>query len=462
MRTINITIQKRFNVSTDNDYQFLTFGANNESTVYQLESLILNYSVTSSQVTGTLILGMNEPVSSTNVLRSGQPITVLDNGITVFEGILLSPQYTVLPMTDENPGGSFLFATIAPSIYQLTITPLVFDNTQIQQINTLTGTNISNILVSGVTQKIPTDSLLSYMVSNTTYNNVFNHTINAEDLADNLFLITSLGEMRDTALRHSIDYYNCVLYQQEDGIIKIRQLDASIDCPFDLDLQNLYNVDLSQPVPPNTIPIAALLTYQYQENAFSTPAVISNYAMLDPNIASAQSATPGVLTYATNPKFFPQIANLQKTGWFVGQIGMTQLNNNVVEDPTTAQALETFFKYPDAYMLASPATGVSDQGLASYQALLTAKQMGMAITGYSSLSGTISLDDPSLANVDPADLGKVVGTIVQIQNCDMQAGLMATVSRSYNAIGSYLSFNITPLGSYTGYWRNSLQQPTFV
>lgn len=78
--------------------------------------------------------------------------------------------------------------------------------------------------------------------------------------------------------------------------------------------------------------------------------------------------------------------------------------------------------------------------------------MGNALTGYASLSGTISLDDKSLAKVD---MQTVLGKIVQINNCDLQSGIIATCSRSYSAQGSYLNFNIAPLGSLTGYWKSA-------
>jgi hypothetical protein len=460
MRQLTIIIQKRLNVDTDNEYVFQTEYSDSNNDPYQLESLVLNYSVISSQVTSTMVLGMNQPVDNSNILRSGQPISIQDNGTVVFEGVLLQPNYTLIPMQGDQPGGMFLFATLAPSIYQLTLSPMVFDNAQAQQINQLTGVNITAVLAANVVQKIATQSLLQYAITNTSYDNVFGRIIRAQDLPDEVFLITSTSESRDIAVRHSIDFSNCVMYQEEIGNIVIRQLDASIECPFDIDLQNNYNLDTTTN-DQTANPYASLLSFQYQDNAYSTPAAISNYAILDPNLAATQTAVPVLLTYAPTSQYFPQIQNLQKGGWFVGQIGQTQLNTNVVSDPTTAEILAGYFAYPDAYMKASQATGIQDQKLASYQALLTAKQMGMALSGYASLSATISLDDPLIQNISAYDMAHVLGSVIQIQNCDLSAGLVATLSRSYNAMGSYMSFNVMPLGSYTGFWKNSTFKPAF-
>jgi hypothetical protein len=82
-----------------------------------------------------------------------------------------------------------------------------------------------------------------------------------------VFLITSTSESRDIAVRHSIDFSNCVMYQEEIGNIVIRQLDASIEFPFDIDLQNNYPVDITS-TDPTATPYASLLSFQYQEHTY--------------------------------------------------------------------------------------------------------------------------------------------------------------------------------------------------
>lgn len=456
MRKISIQIYKRLNVEDDNTYSFISSDVFSEAVPYVLSMISLNYSVISSQVTSNLILTMNRPVDNDIVLRSGQSIEVMDEGDIIFQGEIAQAKYGATPINSNGEGGELYCAlTIAPSLFQLTLQPIVFDQTQASQISQLTGVDIVAILAGGVDQKIKTKNLLDYAISNTTYQNVFNRTISPEDLPDSVFLMTSVNASRDVTVRQSIDFFNCVMYQQEDGEIIIRELNAANEAPFDIDLQNVY-----QSIPDasdNTIPIATLLQYDYTDNAYTTPAAVSNYSILDPNV-SVGGAVPCVLTYKPNPEFFPNIEKMERSGWFTGQIGETQINNNIVQDPTASQALSNFFKYPDAYMIASQATGVKDQFLASYQSLLTAKQLALALANYASVAGTINLEDPNLKGVP---LNKVLGTVLQIQNCDMTSGLIATVNRSYSSAGCFLSFNIVPLGSYTGFWKNSTTQPVF-
>jgi hypothetical protein len=447
MRKLVINISARPETD-DNSYGFSSIDVLVPS-IYQFLNLVLNYSVTSSSITSMLILGMSSPISSDNVLRSGQPVVITDNGVTVFQGVILTPSYKMLPIDESGQGGLYLFATLAPSIYQFTITPLIFDSAQAKQISTVTGLDVSAILVGGVTQSIATQSMLDYMVTNMDYNAIYGKSISASNLGDNIYVMTAAGEYRDTTIRSSIDYYNCVFYQQEDGTIIIRQLDPSIESPFDIDLQNSYLGTLAGS---DVTPVAPLLAYEYCENGYSTPSVVSNYAMLSPDTGIGAVAQQCVLSYAPNPEFYPRIGQLLKSGWFTGQIGVTQINDNIVKNPTTAQALKTFQSEQDQYMITTQATGVKDQFYAAYQALLTAKQLGAALTGYSSIDGTISLDDVNLAGVD---LSSVVGTCLQIQNCDMTAGLIATCSRNYSINGSFLTFSIVALGSYTGLWANS-------
>jgi hypothetical protein len=394
---------------------------------------------------------MNQPPASTNVLRSGQPIIITDTNQTVFQGVLLSCQYEIVPPTENGPGGIFLIATLAPSIYQLTISPLIFDATQAVQIQTLTGVNVNAILGASVTQSIATSALLSYIISSMDYSIFFGNTINVQDLSSSVFLMAGLGESRDEVLRNSINFFNCVLYQQEDGIIIIRQLDATLLCPFAVDLQNQYNNNLGIPVNGNIVPIVPMLQYSYTDNAYSTPATVSNYAILAPGLSASNNTNALVISYAPNPTFFPRLKQLQTSGWFVGTIDKTQINSNIVSDPTIATALTNFNTNPDQYMLNVTPNNIAKSGfITSYQSLLTAKALGNALTGYATLNGTISLDDPNLP-----EIGNIIGSVIDIQNCDLTQGIIATTNRSYSTSGSFLNFNIVPLGSITGYYKNS-------
>lgn len=437
----------------DNTFFFSQGSSASDQSVYAFQSLQLNYSIITSQVTSSIVIGFNQPLSPDNVFRSGQPITVTDNGETVFQGTLLTPIYTENPIDEQGQGGLFMNAVLAPSIYDLVLLPAIFDATQASQINQLTGLNVASLFIGNVTQSIPTQQMLEYMITNTRYSNYFSQTINANDLDENIYIMSNASDKRDAVIRKSIDYYNCIFYQQESGIITIRQLDASVECPFDVDLSNASIGGGDE----NNVTIAPLLTYTYVDNAYSTPAVVSNYAILSPEQAIPGNTTT-VLSYSPSPDFFPAIAQLQQGGWFVGENGITQLNENILNNPTTAQVLQNFSIYKDQYMVSTQATGVKSQFYAAYQALLTAKQLAKDLANYSNLTGVISLDDKNLAK---SDLGSVLGTILQIQSCDMQSGLIATVSRTYGLDGSYLAFSAVPLGSYTGYWKNSNFTPNF-
>lgn len=458
MRQLSIYIAARAGVPSDNEYSFnidvvpQTDPENDLmplDKVYSLSILQLNYSILTSSATSTMILTMNQPVDDSNILKSGQYVTITDNGQTVFEGVILTCNYQVLPMSETSQGNTILEITLAPSIYQFTIAPVIFDNVQAQQISTITGVSVPAILAGGVTQSVNTGKLLDYMQTNMDYN-YFGKTIEANNLGDNLYLMANVNDPKDTVIRSSIDFFNCVFYQQEDGQILIRQLDYALAAPFEIDVQNEYIIQVE-----DSIPIIPLLTYNYTDNAYSTPAAISNYAILPPEYAVASNATAMVLTYAPNSQFFPRLAQLQAGGWFVGMIGNTQINDNIISNPTTATALKEFVNYPEAFIKSTKASGVKDQFVAAYQALLTAKETGNAIAGYSAFSGTISLDDPHV----PTDFGNIIGKIIQIHNLsNMPNGIIVTASRLYSVQGSYMTFSVAPPGSYSGYWKNSNTQ----
>lgn len=301
MRNINITIDKR--VPTDNSYTFnpTPNTAYNPDSPYELVELLLNYSLVDSNVTSTMILSINELIGSNNILRTGQPVTITDNGQIVFEGVLLSCQYRVMPIGQDGQGGVYLIATLAPSLYQLTITPMIFNSEQATQVANALGINIQGVIAGGVAQETATATFLNYMISNTDYSNIFQKTISFTDLGSQVFVMAQAGQSRDSVLRQSINFYNCVLYQDESGQININQLSASNDnaAPFVLDLQN-GSVALDANI--STVrPIVPMMQYSYTDNAYSTPAMVSTYAILNANIAIGGKVSDLLVTYAPNP-----------------------------------------------------------------------------------------------------------------------------------------------------------------
>jgi hypothetical protein len=258
--------------------------------------------------------------------------------------------------------------------------------------------------------------------------------------------MTSPGDSRDTMLRTSIDFYNCVMFQKENGIIQIRQLDTSIIAPFAVDLQNEY-------LPPNQLPsqvIVPMLKWNFYDSAYETPCVMSNYALVPPQLSITQSVDTSLISYTPNSRYYPRLDALKNSGWFVGAIGQTQINQNIIQNPTATTALAGFQASIDLYMKKSSGTGYQNDFLSSYQALLTAKQLAIEITKYSGLIGQVSLDDPNM----PDSIGDFIGTILNIQNCDMQQGVVSKSTRRYSVNGSYLDFDVAPLGSFTGYWKS--------
>lgn len=445
MRRISIHIAK----IADDDVELSITENANPHNLYNFIQATLNYSVFDSAITSELVLSMREPPTEENILQSGQTIQIQDNGEIVFEGILNTVQTVLTPMTGQSQGGIYALITLSPSIEQLTITPLIYDQNQASQISELTGVNTTYLLAGEVAQTVETSKLLEYMISNTFYSTVFNKTISSEDLSDNIFLMAAAGDTRDTVLRTSIDFYNCVLYQKENGTIQIRQLDASLIAPFAVDLRNQY-VPSDGQLPQETL--VPILQWAYSDSAYTTPCVVSNYALVPANLSISGGIDTSLISYTPNNLYFPRLAALKKAGWFVGSIGQAQINQNIVTNPTAATALAGFQARIDQYMQKAAGTGYSNDFLSSYQALLTAKQLAFDLTRYASFFGQVSLDDPHL----PDNLGEVIGRVINIQNCKMKQGLIAESTRTYSAKGSYLSFHVVPLGSFTGYWKNSL------
>jgi len=449
MRLISITIYARPNTSdktysffSDNTLKLINSTANNTNVndVYQFISMDLNYSIQSSSITSTLVLSLNQVLDTDNILRSGQPIEITDNGKIVFQGVLLTLKYKLIPPSNNGQGGIYLIATLAPSIYQLTLLPVLFDSTQKQQIDTLLGIDTNTILLGNVAQNINTSTLLAYIQSNTDFNSFFSRSILNLDLPSQVFLMSPAGSSRDNVLRSSIDFTSTVFYQSEDGNWVIRYLDSAVKAPFSI---NIANDDA------NSDNVPAILDYEYNDNATLTPAVINNYNIITAGTGVGANVSSTLLSYKPNPVYFPRIQQLQSTGWFSGQLMHTPINNNIFSNPTTASLLNKIASFPNQYIISSPPSGGNVVNTA-YQTLITAKEMAQSLTGYATLECLISLDDQFL---DQNNLQIILGTCVDIANCDMKAGIIATYTRSYSLQGSYIHLSICPLGSMVAAWK---------
>ena len=455
MRNISIKIYPRLN-TRDIQYYFTSNNVLNDlpkfdatdinpdvSSLYQFVNMSLNYSIQSSNITSSIVLSLNTTLAGGNTIRSGQYIEITDNGRFIFQGVMLSCQYQQTLVGNNSIGGIYLMATIVPSLYQLTLLPMLFDSIQKSQIDGLLGIDTTSILVGEVAQQISTQTLLDYMITNTDYQTFFKRAIRASGLPENVFLMATSGQNRDSVLRTSIDFTNTVLFQKENGEINIRQLDAKIKAPFNINIGDRFNIE-SEIYPD-------VLEFTYLDNAAVTPAVVNSYSILTPNLSVSADTQSNFISYKPNPKFFLRVKQLQDTGWFSGQINHTPINTNIVQDPTIRTILSRVQTIPDQYMLSSAQSGAKQDYITSYQQLMLGKTMGQALTGYAGLECLISIDDKYLENVDTQDL---LGTCVDILNCDMASGIIATYNRSYSLDGSYISLNIVPLGSCTGYWTN--------
>jgi hypothetical protein len=457
MRNFTITISAR--IDTDNYYSFSSLNNinnlssnypelpdfNDVSSVYQFISMNLNYSIQSSNVTSTLILSMNQPYNPTNALRSGQNIEIIENGKTIFQGTLLSCQYQIVPISGNNAsGGMYLFITLAPSIYQFTVLPCVLDNIQAKQMSqsfTNPSILVNSLIVSGVVgQTVSTTDLLKYMITNSDYSAFFKREIKGEDLPTELFLMSPIGLSRDTLFRTTIDYTNTVFYQREDGLILTRLLSDSLyRAPFGINLTNQNPAD----------GLTSVLDYTFNDNITTIPAIINNYSILPSSQSVTLQVTNNFTNYSPNPEYFPRIAKLVQTGWLNGVVSNTQLNQNIIKNPSTVAIFNKFAALKNKYLTSVVQVGAIDNALSNYQNLITAKSMAQSLTGYFNLECRISLDDPYL---DQNNLQFILGTVVNILNCDMESGIIATYTRSYSNSGSFATLNICPLGSITGAW----------
>ena len=466
MRQLLINIEKR----VDRDRAFV-FNGINADPIYAFSSATVNYSISSSNVTSMLFLTVVGGMPETqDAIRSGQYVTIEDNGDIIFQGNVLSAVFKQSIIPASGISQLMLNITLAPSIFQLALAPLIFDNAQATNIGKLLGIDIAASLV-GKTQQSKISDFFNGIIQNTDYSNYFKKTIQYSDLDNSVYTITGTGATIDSVVRSTLSYFNAVFYQQEDGTIIVRQLDPSIESPFDIDLNNQNLSTTSVTSSPDIIPVAPLLEWEYVDNACSTPSIVSGYNIISANIASLinnntkTDSFPLIVSYKPNSVYYPRMGELISTGWFVGAINNTQINDNIVTDPALSTIVEKYFQFNEQYLTASTASGAPNSVsfnnqniITAYQKLMATKEMASLLARYSSVSGYISLDDPNLQNVN---LNKVVGTCLQIGNCDMKSGIIASCSRMYSIGTPLLAITVLPLGSITGYWKNSTFNPTF-
>lgn len=450
MRSISISIFARAGTK-DNHYNFSSLNTLSNlkglDNVYQFYSCDINYSLQTSSVLSQLVLSMSDTVKPSNILRSGQNIEITDNNNIIFQGIILSITYSVSPSTNQS-GGSFAFLTLAPSIYQLALLPMIFDNAQRTQIQSLLNIDIASFLVANNTQLVDTQKFINYLATNTDIVNIFNHKITISDLPKQVYIMAQAGQSRDSVLRSSIDYTNTVFYQQENGAPIIRQLTDKIVAPFTL-LLNAGDAVVEGYLTGTVYP--SVLSYEYTDNALTVPSVVNNYAIIPPNTSIA-SNTPlnNFVSFKPNPKYYPRVEQLQKAGWFSGQLQHSPINQNIISDTSLFAILQNYQVQTDQYMLSLSDKNTLDKKLLAYQTLIAGKTMGQSLVSYSNLECRLSLDDRVF---DGVNMQFLLGKIVNITNSDMQSGLIATYSRHYSIQGSYISLCLVPIGSITGYWK---------
>lgn len=449
MRNIQILIQPR----VDNDYSYY-FNSNDEfssDSIYSFINMKLNYSLQTSNILSDLTLSMNEPLNSTNQIKSGQNIIVNDNGKTIFQGIVLSIRYKMLPVS-QNGGGNFAFLILAPSIYQLCMLPMVYSEEQKQQINNLLKINVEILLIAGITQKVKTQDLFNYVISNTDITNIFNHTININDLPNEVYILSEAGQNRDAVIRSSLDYTNTVFYQQEDGQIIIRQLSteniyqATFGIALNLKDRELLNLteDIQYPT---------ILSYDFVDNALVTPTLINSYCILPTNLSVA--VNNNFVSVMPNSEYYPRVHELLNNGWYSARLTYASINDNIIKDTGFSAILNNYKTNSSKYLINSNTTNALNESYNAFQTLLINKEMAQGLINYNLLEVIMSLDDEVFDNMDTSSLlGKIVNINNSSINNTMKSGIITTYSRDYSLNGSFINLSIAPEGSITGYWKS--------
>lgn len=437
MTTLNIKIFKCKN-STDIEFEF-TFNRNNlaSSNGYSFISCKLNYDINRYYVASTMELLTENP----NVLiQSGQPIQIQQNGITIFQGIVLTARY------DLQGNAERVLLQLIPSCCQLSLTNFVSDSVMADQIQKLTGVNISTILLTGLNQEISTKKLLDAMLTNTVYQNQFNHqSIIANDLPSNLRLVTGVEDSKEIVLRKSLAWFNVVTYQKENGEIVIRQLDSKLRCPFSI---NYTNKAINAYISPNN-PCLAILEREYVDNALSF-STLSSYSILDKNLAVGAKVNNNVLTVVPEYKYFDRVKTLQDNGWNINKQIQIPVDPSFLKDPMYTDALKGMQSSPNQYYKASGGSATAKEFYNAYQRQLTQQVMSAQMTGYWELKAKVSID----SDYYPEDVPDLQGTIINIDNAPIKEGIIVAYSKEFSLDGSFLHMVIAPVGTITGFWKS--------
>jgi hypothetical protein len=436
MTTLNIKIYKCKN-STDTEFEF-TFNRNTltNSNGYSFIACKLNYDINKYYVASTMELLTENP----NVLiKSGQPIQIQQNGITIFQGIVLTAKY------DLQVNAERVSLQLIPSCCQLALTNFVSDSVMADQIQKLTGVNISTILLTGLNQKISTKKLLNVMLTNTVYQTQFNHqSIIANDLPVNLRLITDVGDSKEIVLRKSLSWFNAVTYQKENGEIVIRQLDSKLKCPFSI---NYTNKATNSYVSPNN-PCLAILEREYIDNALSF-STLSSYSVLDKNLAVGAKVNNNVLTVIPEYKYFDRIKILQNNGWNINKQMQIPFDSSFLKDPMYTEALQGMQSSPNQYYKASGGSATAKEFYNAYQRQLTQQTISAQMSNYWTLTAKVSIDNDYYLEEVP----DLQGTVINIDNAPVKEGIITAYSKEFSLDGSFIHMVIAPVGTITGFWK---------
>lgn len=439
MTTLNIKLYK-CKGSDDTEFEF-TFNQATENTHgHGFISCNLTYDINRFNPISTMTLLVRDPKV---YIQSGQPIEVQQNGATIYQGIVLSVKNK---LTVENEKiYDIVELQLLPSAGQLSSCNFMFDRTIRDQIQKLTGVDMSLLLITGFNAEVSTQKLLDVMIANTVYQNQFQHnSVIANDLPVNLRVVSDVTDSKEIVLRKSLQWFNTVAYQQENGKIIIRQLDSRLQCPFSIDYMNqgasLYLADQK--------PCLAVLDREYDDNALSY-STLSSYSILQANVAEAIKADNNKLTVAPNYKYFDRVKVLQDNGWIIGKIMQIPLNSSFLENPAYTEALKGMQSQPTQYFNSTGGSATAKEFYSNYQRMVTQQAMAAQMSGYWILKATVSIDDAFF----PDGVGDIQGTIINIDNAPVKQGIIASYTKEFNANSSFIHMIILPIGTITGFWK---------
>lgn len=435
MTTLNIKIYK-CKGSDDTEFEF-TFNQATENTHgHGFISCQLSYDINRFNPIGTMTLLVRDPKV---YIQSGQPIQIQQNGVTIYQGEVLSAKSK---LTIE---GDIVQLQLMPSSGQISLCNFILDQTIRDQIQKLTGINMEVLLITGLTTTVSTQKLFSVMIANTVYKNQFQHdSVIVEDVPIELRIVSDVTDTKEIVLRKSLQWFNTVAYQQENGKIIIRQLDSRLQCPFSIDYLNQgSNLYLA-----NQKPCLAVLDREFDDNALSF-STISSYSILQANLAEALKVNNNKLTVAPNYKYFPRVKVLQDNGYIISKIIQIPLNDSFLKDPAYSNALKKMQSSPTQYFNSTGGSATDKEFYSAYQRMVTQQAMAAQMSGYWILKATVSIDDAFF----PDGVGDIQGTIINIDNAPVKQGIIASYTKEFSANGSFIHMIILPVGTITGFWK---------